>query len=362
MTLNVIEFLKEIRTIVKDKKTYLFGTTIRKILNKETADIFNIFVKIHHAENKNKIFELLPKHPKVFYTLGTSLKINDIFTTNLLYVDIDSIINGNIEVNCFQQGLKDYNKKSLKFTKEAIENIKPEYFLRTIETSIDTDFHIDIKTIKYIFTNKQVLDTLEKRHFYRFLCNSIKYEKTRKYIALCNTLGISSQLLGAELNEDSVLNHLEPNDVPELFSVILRNFPVEHLKSILVDCCGVAERDCEYIVNVSKAFSEIKDETVQSARKFLSIVGKGRIANISRLLRYSGFKELSKNIKLEKEAQVTHSDLCIDAKMIHLAFGIDNQEIVAILLDKALEKIIIEPDFNNQNKILNYLNIERKNL
>jgi hypothetical protein len=199
MSVSVIGLLKEIKACIGDKKAYLYGTSIRKILNNEAPDSFNVFIKVHHAENRDKLIEKLPKNSKVYYTLGTSLLLKDVFTINLLYVDLEHLLKGDIEVQCFQQGLKDYNKKSIRFTKEAIAEMKPEYILRAIELSVETEFHLDSKTITEICNNKSNIGSLPKREFYRFLINSLKHKKTRKIISLCNTLGISKELVGFDL-------------------------------------------------------------------------------------------------------------------------------------------------------------------
>lgn len=362
MAMNVIGILKEIKSCIGDKKAYLYGTTIRKILNNEPVDYFNVFIKVHHAENREKLIENLPHNSKIFYSLGTSISINDVFTINLLYVDIDTILNGNVEVQCFQQGLKDYNKKSIKFTKEALNNMKPDYILMAVEICVDTDFHLDSKTITEICSKKSILDTLPKREFYRFLVDSVKHKKTRKLISLCNTLGISNQMIGFELTESSVLNHIKSNDILEFMSVIFNKIPSDHLEKILIENCGFSKRDTPHIVNVSKALEEIKGDDEEEARKFLKTIEKRRIPNVIRLLKLLGMKRLAINIKKQKEAIVTREDLCIDAELIKAAFGIIDDNQISILLDKALQKIIIEPDFNDKTKILLYLNTERRNI
>ena len=361
-TTNVIDVLKEIKNVIGDKKAYLYGTTVRKILSNETPEVFNIFVRVHHAENRQSIFEKLPNHPKIFYTLGTSISINDVITANMLYVNLEDIISGNIEVQSFQQGLKDYNKKSIKFTKEVYADMKPEHILRAIEITVDTDFHLDSKTITAITTNKALFDNMPKRKFYQFIRDSISHKKTRKIISLCNTLGISRQVIGLDMVEASVLNHMKPADVLELLAVIFSNVPSEHLKEILVDSCGLHERDTGHVINLSKALELIRSNDNTSAREVLNIIEKKRIVNVVRLLKELGYKELSKEIKIEKESVVTVDELCIDAELIHNAFGIDNPDIVAILLEKAIQRVIEDPAFNNQTKILNYLNTERETI
>jgi hypothetical protein len=278
----------------------------------------------------------------------------------MLYLDVDDILNGSINILSQQNGLRDFNKSSIKFTKDAAENMRPEYMLEAIKLAVITGFHLDPKTITLIFNNRERINELDKREIYKFLVDSVKLRGTRKVISLLNTLGIANALFNFKLTETSIVNHFNSLDVFEFFAVILSEVKLEDLKKTLIEKCGFVERDVDHVLRLSKAMNEIEDESEVSARKFLSTIEKKRIPNAIRLLKNLGYKNLSKIIKKEKAAPVTSAEFCIDARIIRAAFGIENPEVVGKLLEMAHQKIIDEPAFNNQTKILTYLSYERK--
>lgn len=360
MTTSVSKLLGEIKKAVGHKKCYLYGSAIRDILMGEIPTVYSIFIKVHHAENRDKILQKLPQSSKVFYTLGTSLNLSDVFTINLMYVDLEDLLNGQVDIKSFQYGQRDFNKNSIRFTKEALADMKPDYILRAIRLSVDTGFHFDPKTITHICNHITILAKSDRRIIYRFLCESLTSKRTRRIIALFNTLGLSKELFGFHLYETSVVNHLKPSDVLEFFAIILNPVPVDDIATILVERFGFHLRDTLYIVNLAKAIDHIESEDETAARTFLKDIEKTRVPNAARLLKFLNFKELSKNIRKQKGSSVSLEDLCVDASMIKIAFGIENEELVAKLLNKALDKVVNEPEYNNQTKMLSFLNRLRK--
>jgi tRNA nucleotidyltransferase/poly(A) polymerase len=363
MTISVAALLQDVKDAIEDRKAYLYGSAIRQILSGESPDVFDVFIRHHHAEPLEKITSKLPQSKHIRYSFGTSFSVNARFTIDTLYVDLEDLLKGNIEVQSFQNGLKDYNKNSIKFTKDSLADLQPQVILDAISLSVETGFHLDPKTITEICNNVEKVNTLPKRAVYKELANALKSKRTRKIISFWNTLGVAKALFGYELAETSIVNHLRSSDILEFFTIIFNNVPLNELKEVLVDRCGFFERDIGHVINLATALNQVwMREDEADARRFLTFVGKDRITNVVRLLKYLNYKELAKNIKKQKGASVTLSDLCIDASLIQVAFGIDNEELVAILLQKALEKVIAEPEFNNQTKILTYLNSERKKL
>lgn len=363
MTISVADLLQEVKDAIEDRKAYLYGSAIRQILSGETPERFDIFVRHHHAESVDKISEKLPVNKHLKFTFGTSFAVDASFTIDTLYVELDDLLKGNIEVQSFQSGLKDYNKNSIKFTKERLAGLTAVDIFDAISLSVETGFHLDPKTITEICNNVDVVNSIQKRAVYRYLVSALKSKRTRKIISYWNTFGISSTLFGYELTETSIVNHLKQADVLEFFTIIFNKVPIENLKTVLIERCGFFERDTSHVINLSNALNQVWiDEDEAAARKFLTFVGKDRLVNVVRLLKYLNYKELAKNLKKQKCASVTLEELCIDASLIKIAFGIDNDEVIAILLQKALDKVIEEPEFNNQTKMLNFLNSERKKL
>lgn len=370
MSISVSTIFQDVKDAIGDKKAYLFGSAIREILSGDKPKVFDVFIKIHHMEKIENIEKTLPVNKSIRYTFGSTFTINDPFTVNMMYVDINDLLTGNIEVKYFQSALKDYNKNSIKFSKEALSDLRPEFIFQAIELAMDTGFHLDPKTITEICSNINICNRLDKRDIYRFLSKILKNKRTRKIISLLNTLGISKELFGYNLKETSIVNHLKPSDVLEYFSIIFSEVPFDNLKDVLVNKCGFFERDTHHVINLSKALESIHEkysheegsESDEAARRLLFIIKSKRINNVARLLKLLNFKELARSIKKQKGVVVDSDNLCIDKDLIKIAFGIENEMTVDTLLEKALDKVIVDPSFNNQTKLLSYLNIERKKL
>lgn len=360
MSVSISDFLKEIKAVTKYRGCYLYGEAVRDIINRQKPKVFNIFVKSTPSDDIDELKNSLPSYKNIRYTVSPTFAIPDVFTVNMLYLDVDDILSGNINILSQQNGLRDFNKSSIRFTKDAAEDVHPEYLLEAIKLSVITGFHLDPKTITLIFNNRDKIAQLDKREVYRFLVESVKLRGTRKVISFLNTLGIANALFGFKLTETSIVNHFNSLDVFEFFAVILSEVKYEDLKATLINKCGFVDRDTDHVLRLAKAVNEIADESEVSARKFLSTIEKKRIPNAVRLLNNLGYKSLAKIIKKEKAAPVISSEFCIDERIIRAAFGIENPEVVSKLLEMAHQKIIDEPAFNNQTKILTYLNCERK--
>ena len=360
MSVSISDLLRNIKRTVGNKACYLYGASVRDIINYETPKVFNIFIKVSPSDSVQDLKNKLPQYKNVEYTFGVICVIPDIFTVNMLYLNVDEILEGNINILSQHNGLRDFNKSSIKFTKEAAENIKPEYLLEAIRLSVQTGFHLDAKTITLIFNNTKLLSGVDKRDVYKFLAESVKIRGTRKVISFMNTLGVSDELFGFKLTETSIVNHFNSLDTLEFFSVILSNVKYEDLKHTLIAKCGFFERDTDHVLRLSKAINEISDESEDSAKKFIKAIERKRLPNAVRLLKNLGYKNLAKFVKKEKEAPIVPKEICIDARIIRAAFGIDNPEVVSKLLEMAQQKIVSDPDFNIQRKILAYLNYERK--
>lgn len=360
MSVSISDFLRKIKSVTNNRGCYLYGEAVRDIINRQKPRVFNIFIKATPSDDIESLRSCLPSYKNIKYTISQIFTIPDIFTVNMLYLDVDDILAGSINILSQQNGLRDFNKSSIRFTKDASDNIRPEYLLEAIRLSVITGFHLDPKTITLLFNNREKITQIDKREVYRFLVDSVKLRGTRKVISFLNTLGIAHALFGFNLTETSIVNHFNSLDAFEFFAVVFSGVKYEDLKNTLVDKCGFAERDTNHVLRLAKAINDISDESDVSARKFLATIEKKRIPNAVRLLNNLGYKSLAKIVKKEKSAPVILSDFCIDEKTIIAAFGIENPEVVGKLLEMAQKKIIDEPAFNNQTKILTYLNYERK--
>ena len=111
MSESVLEVLQKVKASIGDRKAYLYGKAILDILIGETPKNFSIFIKVHHAECRDKVMQSLPHSKQIYYTLGTSFTALDTFTINLMYVDLDEILNGNVNVQSLQSAKKDFEKR-----------------------------------------------------------------------------------------------------------------------------------------------------------------------------------------------------------------------------------------------------------
>ena len=82
MSESVLEVLQKVKASIGDRKAYLYGRAILDILIGESPKNFSIFIKVHHAECRDKVMQSLPHSKQIYYTLGTSFTALDTFTIN----------------------------------------------------------------------------------------------------------------------------------------------------------------------------------------------------------------------------------------------------------------------------------------
>jgi tRNA nucleotidyltransferase/poly(A) polymerase len=367
MSVSVQTLLKQIKEKVEDRKVYLFGSAIRDILLSEKPKVFDFYIRVHHADKeKDDVTAKLPLYKNVRYVVGTSLEISEPFTVNNLYVEVDELLNNRVNIESFHNGWRDFNKGTVRFTKDSIEDMKPEWMLEAINISVDTGFHLDPKTINEIFRHRALITTIDRRKIYHFLTDSIKSKRPRRVISLMNTLGLSEELFGMKMSETSAVNHLKPSDSLELFTILFSAVPDSDVGKFLVDRCGFFERDTTHIASLIKAINDIdidnKNGIDFEARKFLNGIGKKRVQNAIRLLNQMDHKELAKSVKKQKSNAVGLEEIAVDKNMIKAAFGIANDVMLDKLMDIAMNKVVAQPEFNTRTKLLTYLNTERKNI
>ena len=366
MSVSLQSLLNQIKEKVGDRKVYLYGSAIRDILLSEKPRVFDFFIRVHHADKEREDVSVnLPLYKNVKYVIGTSLEINEPFTVNNLYVEVDDLLNNKVNIESFHNGMRDFNKGTVRFTRDSIEDMKPEWMLEAVTISVDTGFHLDPRTINEILRHRSLIKSIDRRKIYHFLMDSLKSKRPRRVISLMNTLGLSEELFGLKMRETSAVNHLKPSDSLELFTILFSNVPDSQVGKFLVDNCGFFERDTVHISNLIKALNGIDNDNTNlevEARKFITTIGKKRVQNAIRLLNQMDHKELAKSVKKQKINTVGLEELSIDKSIIKAAFGIDNDTLLDKLINIAITKIIAEPAFNTRTKLLTYLNNERKTL
>jgi len=355
--------IQEVKNHIGDTNVYLYGSSLRDIILNRTPPVFKIFI-----ESKN-IPESLSKKLNSFkgfeFNNGRRINLDDCdYTIDCLYIQLDDIIKGNDNVVYTQSSEKDLSKRVLRFSKSSKSSIEENpYLMLDIVLLVDgIGFYLDSNTINFIFNSKKYLHNIEKRKIFGFLKEAIKSKKPRKLVSNLNTLAISQELFNIKMVESSIINHLRETDFYEFITMIFSNIDNSELESFLIDKCGFLFRDTPPILRLVEAIDSITGEDEMAARVFLGKIDKKRITNTCRLLKALDFKELSKNIKRQKNATVSSRSLCITEEVIMRAFGITDENEIQSMLNKAVEKIIAEPEYNNQAKLLVYLNRERSEL
>jgi tRNA nucleotidyltransferase/poly(A) polymerase len=343
-------------------KIYLVGESLRSVLLNKKPAIFEFFVE---TKDIDKFYEISPRlcvFNSCKFTADKKINLDkEIITVNCLYVNIDEILNNITNIQSFNNGFKDFNKGVIKLTEKAKAAFadNPSNVFTILNSVDETDFYIDPNTAYFIFTQKAYFAKIEKRKIFNFVKDILKKNHPRKFISYLNTFGISKELFDVNLVETPIVNHLKPNDVYELFSVLFDNIEYNELENFLVHKCGLLLRDVEHVLRISKIIRNIKDESDATAKSVLEQVEKNRVTNICRLLKTMGYKQLSKSIRKQKGVFQFIMPLCIDERSIRSAFGINDDALIATLMNIAKEKVDSEPEYNDKSKILLYLNSER---
>jgi hypothetical protein len=149
---------------------------------------------------------------------------------------------------------------------------------------------------------------------------------------------------------------LKPSDSLEFLAVIFSDLTKDEIKKVLP---GFTPEEIEDIQNITDAISLITDESAETAYEILKTIKGKRIQNMIRLLYAMKFKTLAKLVRNQKDTVFSVNQLCINSDIIKATFKINDEIEIKKLLDKALQKVIVSPEFNEKYKILSYLNNER---
>jgi len=355
--------LSKLKQLSKDipNEIFLFGKTLRDfIFLDKISEKIEVFIKTKPDDTLDR--QILQKYTIDFsFVYGEEIpNKNTHFTIDNIYVRITEDTE---TITPKGDGFTDLTMGIIKLTPfgdSEIEN-NPEIILDTIRLLSETSFSLGLDSMKTLFfKNKNLSKITDKRKIYRFLVDILVIsKKTRKVIATVNTLGIASVLFGANLFETAILNHLSKKDINEFFSIIFKNVKHDDLKDVLVYKAGVLERDTHSIIELCECIKQIKTEDDITARKILNICGKENVQSLTRLLKSLGYKKLSKLLKNQLAAAVSLEDLDLTTEVIKNSFHVPDIE-ANKLLDLAMNKVITEPSYNERDKLLIYLNKERK--
>jgi hypothetical protein len=355
----LVDKIKYINKVVREKTSadmFLFGSTLRQmLLNGELPTPVEVVV-LDTSDNARSI-----TCPGVNFIFSTFLDYShELYTLDNIYVKIPDNFDGTIEVQSTNNGLVDFNKNIIKLTKSGKHKVTedPRFLLDTIILTAENKFTLDSTTTHLFLKNRHILKNYSTREVYSFFKNIVKYNHPRKIISLLNTLGVSKELFDTTLYETSVINHLRESDYYEFFWVIFSNINTDNLNTVLGNN-GFSPKDVQIIKNITSAISSISGEDADDARKIIKLINGYRVPNMIKLLNAMKFKKLAANVKLQKDCVISIDQLCITEDTIKAAFKINNDTEIKKLLEKALNKVISDPEYNDTSRILSYLNTER---
>lgn len=340
---------------------YLFGSSLRSMIL--TGNIIKLDVCVAESDKdiKNKILND-PSIDKTKFNIIFESKFDyshEYYTMDNIFCRLPDNFDGNIELLSTNNGLVDLNKKIIKLTKAGKNKLltDPTFIFETISLISKHKFILDSVTISSFLQNKSVAKKVNHKYLVDFIESLLTYEHPRKIVSLINTLGISKELFGVKLYETSIINHLKSDDVYEFIAILFSDVEIKDLKNVLY--C-YSPKDIDMIKNIMSTISEIENEDIITARKILKAINMARVQSMIRLLFAMKLKTLAKIVRSEKDNIFSFSKLCVDESIIKSTFKNINENEVKVLLNKARNKILANPEYNDIYKMLSYLNEERK--
>jgi hypothetical protein len=353
---KIKSFLEKVRKHTQ-ADVFLFGSTLRKLVSEDVVDVLDVCININDSDTKKAILSESDGNFNVIF--GEVDYTHEYFTFDNVYCKLPDNFDGNIELLSSNNGLIDLNKRIIKLTKAGKSKLAadPTFIFDIIMLSVNCKFILDSLTISAILQTRSIVKSVGDKYVCDFLRNILSSKYPRKMVAMMNTLGISNELFGANLYETSIVNHLKPEDFYEFVAVIFSHIDVNDVKKYLT--C-FSPKDVEIISNIILAISLIEEENAYTARLMLKTTNKSRIQSLIRLLYAMKFKNLVKHVRAERDGVCDYDSLCVDEKILKQTFKNINEAEVKLLLDKALNKVLLNPEYNNVYKMLTYLNSERK--
>lgn len=367
-----LEVLGDLLELANGAEVYLYGETFRNMCLNAPYELLDVLIHDTDARTvhvQEQITEFGEKNG-LRIIISTELpweRQKAIYTLNTLRISVNNLIlnsDGNVEAE--EEGIKHLIDKELCLTTYGTEAIKerPELILDCIVVASQYSLSFEIESMKAMFNCRHDFKDINRKHVHKFLTELFyKSHKIRKGIALVNTLGVSLELFGKNLNESSILNHLNKKDLFEYFTIIFESIETDDLSEFLIEKAGFNSWDIKDVVNETKILAEIKntnllisaEQNMIMARAVIRQCGTKRLPSLVRLIKLSGYKELSKLLKEQKDAVTCVDDLAITLDDVKASFRVTDEEAQRIL-DLALDKVILRPELNDQFKLLSLLN------
>jgi hypothetical protein len=360
------QILREVKNSLPNNKVYIFGQSLRDIILKKEVEIYEFHVDCRvydRDEVKSESYKYLSNVPnfpinKVRFTLSKS-KIdfsNTYYAMDCIWCDIESILNGSIEIEYKYKALDDINKNLIRLNpKIDLRILGIDFIFDVIKTASLSNFSLDIGVVTKIFNMKELLLNCNPIRIKSFIddcyCNG---GKPRKITALLNTLGISNCLFGGNLFETSSVNHLKKEDILEIYAMVFST--IKDVVSIL-NKYYFTKDEIEYIILVMSLLNTIEEQNSEEAKKFVKSLNEDKIKVMERILTIFGLSPLRKKIKEEKHNVNLIEKLAITENDLRVCFrDVD----VDKMLSFALEKVKERPELNTKSSLLLLLNKERR--
>jgi hypothetical protein len=345
-------------TSISTGDIYLFGSSLRNYVLNYNATVIDVIVDEKCKVKQKDILNIKSNITVNFIFRDFVDYSHEFYTIDTIYAKLDNTFNGNIEVLSTNNGLVDLNKKIIKLTKSGKTHVlnNSKFILDTISFISENDFILDIGTIYSFLSLKSGVKDIDSKTIFHFIKNIIKYKHPRKTVSLINTLGISKELFNVSLLETPVVNNLKKEDYCEFLAIVFSEFEPNDFHNPKF---GFPPKDIIFIEKINKCISIISDENIETALKIIDILDGGRVPNMIRLLKALSFNKLAKLIKERYKFKLSINNICLTPEMIKASFNINSDDDIKYILDLALEKIIIDPTYNEEYRILNYINNQR---
>jgi hypothetical protein len=338
---------------------YLFGSTLRNFLLSGKVGTLDVVVDEKDKQLQHNILNIVVPGVTFNFIFNSDVDYShEYYTIDNIYTIITDSFDGNIEILSTNNGLVDLNKKIIKLTKAGKSHVaeSPHFIFDTITLVAENKFILDAGTISTFLQSKSSIKNTDPRKVYNFIKSIVGYDHPRKIVSLINALGISKELFDIKLKETSVINHLKPDDHCEFVAVVFTDLDPADLRKALI---GFPPKDIDAIKNIISALALIENEDDVTARNIVKAINGYRIQNMIRLLHAIKFKTLAKLVRNQRDSVVNTNKLCINEDTIRSTFNINDEQEIKKILDKALQKVILDPAYNDKYKILTYLHNER---
>lgn len=278
------------------------------------------------------------------------------FTVNAIAYDGENLIYPSIEA------IEDIKNRVLRFVGEGSERIKedPLRILRGIRIAGDKELNILKSVEEAIIQNKREIKRISIERVQEEIFKMLKSKNRGKSFQLLNKFGIFEELFPEtkkKMQLDEVIDKIKKIESLNLnLSVIFFNSKDE-LSKLKLD--NKSKKTILNIINQKENLKKIEDK--YGIKKMISLIGLEDFKDILVLEKLerevSNIEILLKDI-LEKNEPIFLKDLAISGKDI-ISKGISDGKKIKSILEKLLEVVLHNPDFNTKDYLIKLIEEEK---